>query len=418
MSHRFRWTLWLGLCILAGCGGGNSSGGSSGSSGATGSNVVPLTVGPGPAGGTFNIPYVSVTLCQHGTSTCATIDDVLVDTGSTGLRIMASALSSAGLTLSNTADPSNPSNSIAECLPFADGYTWGAVAIADVRVGGELASGLSVNIIDDNASFAPTVPASCTGMTTNTSLNSVADFSANAILGVGPFDQDCGTSCADCASFSAGCNTPNSDIYYSCNSGTNVCAFTPVALTAQVRNPVALFASDNNGVVLQLPSLPAAGQAGASGSLIFGIATQSNNALGSATVITTDSLGNFITVFNGQTLGSSFIDSGSNGYFFPDSSIPLCSSASDFYCPNSTVPLQAVNQGQNGTMRTVQFEITNLNSLDGSFYASATIGGPAATNAVLGSYFDFGLPFFYGKSVFTAIENKVAGSATGPYNAY
>ena len=65
-----------------------------------------------------------------------------------------------------------------------------------------------------------------------------------------------------------------------------------------------------------------------------------------------------------------------------------------------------------------QFEITNLNSLSGSFYASDTIGGPASTNAALGSYFDWGLPFFYGKTVFTAIEGKTAGSATGPYVAY
>src|SRR6202163_1159465 len=105
MSHRCRWTLWLGLCMLAGCGGGSSSGGSassssSSSSGAAVSNVVTLTVGAGPAaamGGTFNIPYASVKLCKPGTTTCATIDNVLVDTGSVMLPIIASAPPSAGL---------------------------------------------------------------------------------------------------------------------------------------------------------------------------------------------------------------------------------------------------------------------------------------------------------------------------------
>jgi hypothetical protein len=33
-------------------------------------------------------------------------------------------------------------------------------------------------------------------------------------------------------------------------------------------------------------------------------------------------------------------------------------------------------------------------------------------------YFDWGLPFFYGRSVFTAIEGQAAGSAVGPYYAY
>ena len=66
----------------------------------------------------------------------------------------------------------------------------------------------------------------------------------------------------------------------------------------------------------------------------------------------------------------------------------------------------------------MQFEITSLNSLNGNFYAAPTIGGPAGAVTALGSYFDWGLPFFYGRSVYTAIEGKTAGSATGPYYAY
>jgi hypothetical protein len=338
---------------------------------------------------------------------------------------MASALQAAGLSLSVTVDPANANNSIAECLPFADGYTWGPVTAADVSIGGELAGALSVNIIDDNTSYAATAPGSCKNMGgSSTSLNSVTAFAANGVLGVGAFDQDCGASCADCASLSGGCSSPNSDIYYSCNTGANTCTFTPVALPAQVRNPVALFATDNNGVILQLPSVPATGQSGASGSLIFGIATQSNNGLGGATVITAGSDGDFTTTFNGQTLSRSFIDSGSNGLYFPDSSITVCTNtpanptASDFYCPSSPVMLSATNQGKNGSMSQVKFEITSVNSLNRNFYASPTIGGPAATNAMLGSYFDWGLPFFYGRSVYTAIEGKTAGTATGPYYAY
>jgi hypothetical protein len=382
-------------------------------------------------GGTFNIPYASVKVCQPGTSTCATINDVLVDTGSVGLRLMASALTAAGLTLAVTADPANASNSIAECLPFADGYTWGAVAVADVKLGGELASSVSVNIIDDNSSYAATPPTSCTtGLSqSTTSLNSVVAFAANGVLGVGIFDQDCGASCADCTSFAGGCGT-SSDLYYSCNTVNNTCAFTPVALTAQIRNPVALFATDNNGVILELPALPAAGQTGASGTLVFGIATQTNNGLGSAFVLATDGSGNFITTYKSQTLNGSFIDSGSNGLFFPDSTLTVCTStqadpmANEFFCPASTVALTAVNQGQDaadnpvGASSTVNFDITSLNSINGNFYATAELGGPAATNATLGSYFDWGLPFFYGKNVYTAIAGKTAGTATGPFYAY
>jgi hypothetical protein len=362
-----------------------------------------------------------VTLCQPGTSTCATINDVLVDTGSDGLRIFASALKSSGLTLAVQPDPITNGNTVAECVPFADGYTWGPLVTADVHLGGEVASSLTVNIIDDNGSYGPTAPSGCTGTTGNTSLNSVVAFSANGVLGVGTLDQDCGAACAECNSFTGGC-TPSSDIYFSCNSSGSTCAATQVAETAQVRNPVVLFAVDNNGVILQLPAIPTAGQTGATGSLIFGIGTQSNNALGNATVLTTDAVGNITTVYSGQSL-TGFFDSGSNGLYF-DSSITVCPNtasnpnASDFYCPSSPQMLTATNEGQNGASSVVPFEITNVENRVQSYYADATIGGPASPNANLGMYFDWGLPFFYGQSVYTAIEGRTAGSATGPYYAY
>lgn len=392
--------------------------------------MVAVAVDAGPVaanGGTYNIPYVSVKLCRPGTATCATITNVLVDTGSSGVRIMASALAAAGLSLSVTPDPNNSTHSIAECLPFADGYTWGPIATADVSLAGELASDVSVNVIDDNGSYAATPPTSCTTVlsSSTTSLNSVQAFAANGVLGVGIADQDCGASCANCASFTPnGCNTSMSDLYYSCNTGSNSCAFTPVALTSQVRNPVALFATDNNGVILSLQAIPTAGQTTATGTLTFGIDTQSNNLLGTAFVLTTDSSGNFTTMFNSQTLNSSFIDSGSNGLFFPDNSIPVCPNtgsnpnADDFFCPASTLSLMATNQNQLGATSLVNFQVANESTINAGFYADAALAGPAATNAQLGSYFDFGLPFFYNKRVFTAIDGAPAGTAVGPFYAY
>ena len=95
-----------------------------------------------------------------------------------------------------------------------------------------------------------------------------------------------------------------------------------VPLNQQVPNPVALFASDNNGVVFQLPAVPNGGSPAVNGSLVFGIGTQSNNGLGSATVLlvpdTGNNAGDIITSLNGQPYAQSFIDSGSNGYFFLD----------------------------------------------------------------------------------------------------
>jgi hypothetical protein len=413
-------TLLLGA---SGCGGGSDTPGDlsapSSPQSATAANVVGITVDLGPVAandGSFNIPFTTVTVCAPGTSSCATINNVLVDTGSYGLRLMASVLKAAGLALSNTTDPANASNTLAECLPFADGFTWGALSSVDLRIGGESANNVPINIIDDTGAFAASPPASCSSF--GTSLDTVSALGANGVLGIGVFVADCGVNCADCASYSGGCNNGN-DTYYSCATSANSCAFTPVALANQVSNPVSLFAADNNGVIVQMPALPAGGAPSASGYLVFGIGTQSNNGLGSAVVLTTDDAGDIITQFNGQSLSNSFFDTGSNALYFDDSSIPACPSGSGFYCPSSTLSFSATNQGQNGLSSTASFQIADLNGLSNANFALDDVGGQTSDVIGLGgNYFDWGLPFFYGRAVFTAFEGRSAGSSVGPYYAY
>ncbi len=85
-----------------------------------------------------------------------------------------------------------------------------------------------------------------------------------------------------------------------------------------------MFATDNNGVVLQLPAIADAGATSVSGSLIFGIGTQANNALSAPVIAVPDSgptAGAFQAVYRGTTLTDSFIDSGSSGLYFNDASI-------------------------------------------------------------------------------------------------
>ena len=375
---------------------------------------MPITVGPGPTPSSsfFNIPYASVTVCIADTSTCTTIQDVLVDTGSVGLRLLASALG--GLALTPQPDPNAPDNVIAECLPFADGYTWGPVATTDLTIGGEKASDVPINIIDDNSSFSPTVPSSCTS--NGISLSSVDLLGANGVLGVGLYTQDCGPYCAYSVS-----QQRSPYYYYSCTAST--CTPASEAVGSQVINPVVLFATDNNGVILQLPAIAATGATSATGYLVFGIGTEANNGLETATVLTVNPInGTFTTVFNTQTLSFSFLDSGSNGLFFLDNSIPNCpgnAQAMQFYCPTSTLSLLAMNEGQNGAMSTVPFQIADLSKLSQFDFALNDVGGTPTSIMGLGtSYFDFGLPFFYGRTVFTAINGMPAGSATGPYFAY
>jgi hypothetical protein len=169
-------------------------------------------------------------------------------------------------------------------------------------------------------------------------------------------------------------------------------------------------------VIVQLPSVPAQGSPSVSGSLVFGIGTRSNNGLGSALVYRVDDVGNFTTVFQGQSYPASFIDSGSNGLYFLDSTtagLPTCRDSDSFYCPPTTADLTATNRGANGTSAAVNFSIANAQQLFNTpNNAFSNLGG---TND---GAFDWGLPFFYGRNVYTAIELKTTPGGSGPYFAY
>jgi hypothetical protein len=181
-----------------------------------------------------------------------------------------------------------------------------------------------------------------------------------------------------------------------------------------------LFPTDNNGVIIQLPSVAAAGEATVSGYMIFGVDTETNNKSGSQTILTVDpTFGDFTTVFNSQSLPMSFLDTGSNGLYWDDSSITACSESgfTDFYCPTSTLSLSATLQGQNGTSVSESFSVGDAETLNGNFTAAPTLAGTfGGTNAT--STFDWGLPFYFGRTVYTVIQGGTTAVGTGPYVAF
>jgi len=400
------------LLMVAGCGGGGGGSSAPASTSTTTSpaitsntiaasadNVQPIVVDPGPRN-SVNIPFVSVTVCAPGSNAnCQTIDHVVVDTASTGLRLIGSVLSPA-LALTQQVDAGN--NAVAECAQFAGGFSWGPIKIADVKIAGELASNVPMQVIDD-AVFA--IAAGCSGK--GPSLNSVDALLANGILGVGFFRQDCGSACVQ---------TATTGTYYGCSTTTGACQQITLPLSKQVQNPVALFANDNNGVIVQLPAISATGAATVTGSLVFGIGTRSNNALGNATVFPVNATtGTFTTVYKGQPLTRSFIDSGSNALFFPDGTITRCSNNFAFYCPSETLNLSGTIQGTNGTTATINFSVGNTNALlqnNPGATAFNNIGGPML------NVFDWGLPFYFGRNVYHAIAGASTPRGAGPYIAF
>ena len=220
-------TVGLGLLFAVGCGGSSSS--HSNAVAPPASNVQAITVNAGPAGTYANGAFTSVTVCNPGTTTCQTIDGVLVDTGSSGLRLLSSLLTGVSLPQQKAASGSP----VVECLPFVSGYTWGPVETADVQMAGEKASSLAIQVINGTAYPVPTACAN-----QGSPQDTLSELGANGILGAGPFAQDCGSACATTG-------TTNPGLYYECPASG--CAVAAEALTQQVANPVALLRATITG---------------------------------------------------------------------------------------------------------------------------------------------------------------------------
>jgi Protein of unknown function (DUF3443) len=396
------------ICLAAiscGGGGGGTLSGPGGSSGTpSGSNVLSVVVNGGPAN-SVNTLFTTITVCVPGSTTCQTIDGIQIDTGSYGLRLLASVVT---LSLPVTAAPGG--GSLLECTPFLDGYSWGPIALVDLKVTGEIASSLPTQLIGD--SRFPNVPSDCSG-SAPTEEDTVAAFGANGILGIGPFVQDCGSVCVGTAIAAA---------YYACTTESS-CSNTTVPLASQVQNPITLFSVDNNGSIVSLPNVAAGGAASLTGSLIFGIDTQSNNQLSGQTVLAVNPDTSYLTtVFGTETLSSSFIDSGSNGIYFNDTNIATCTETgfTDFYCPAATESLSATLQGQNADGTTTGVSVTeSFSVINAETVPETDTVLPGLTGTITGSdSFDWGLPFFYGRNIAVGIDGYTTSVGTGPYIAF
>lgn len=435
--------------LLAACGGNSSettitggglSGGFTGpvvsADSPTGPNTTEIVIDTGPdsgfALGAANIPYVTVTLCKPGSaSECVVIDHVFLDTGSIGLRVFRGSVAALGLpALSLPADaPSNtPAGPAAECYPFVLGAVWGPLARADVRIGGELAPDLPIQVIDDAASPTLSPPQDCVAAANGGLLNTAASLQANGILGIGMVRYDCGLNCVT-GNYAGGFT-----LYYACPNGSASCVPAAVPGSLQMQNPIASFVADangvanNNGSAIVLPAVPDFGASIVKGRLVFGIGTQTNNQIpptAKVYPVGTDPANDTTYLTLGTTVGTmsypaSYIDSGSNALFFDDAAIKMgCQSSSGstggWYCPDSVLRNTATMSGRDGSSGAIELAIANADALFSTGNVGfANLGGSAGQGA---STFVWGLPFFYGRTVLTSIWGQ-ALSANGPWNAF
>jgi Protein of unknown function (DUF3443) len=412
--------LFLVLVMAASCGGGDN--GSSGTSSSpvlslpngpslpqiTGYNVLPVSVG-GPSQ-YANEATVTVTICDESNTICQTIDNILLDSGDYGLRIFQQVLNPSladALALSPVEINTEP---LYECIEYGDGSgVWGPVELASVTLSGEQPVLVPIQVIGLASFNSSTVCLPSPPLMTEPK-----DAGYNGSLGIGFFARDCGDLCT-----SAGTSW-----YFTCSVITKTCTSIAVSTSIQVQNPVAALPTDNNGVLVRFPSVPAGGSPSASGYLILGIGTQLNNIPSGVTAYAVDNnpgdpnppyYGNFTTKFEDATY-SAFLDIGSNGLFFASNQIPTITvGGAEWFNPPSLLTLYATNVGYpSGPAGEVEFQVNNFNTLaSSSNNVFSDLAGPGPD-----SWFDWGLPFFLGRNVYIGIEGTTSTLGTGPYWAY
>lgn len=349
-------------------------------------NVVRLTVRTPRSG--FNRLVLSVTVCEPDRGRCATIDDVMVDTGSTGLRLEASAVPS-WLRLPSLLGPDH--QPLAECLHFVHDDAWGLLYRADVRMGGLTAPRLPVQIIADGDDPQP---ASCPRSTVRPT--------SNGTLGLSPDLTDCRGPCRQ---------DPSHPGYYTCRDGTCVPVQGDVEPAYRLPNPVPALPRHNNGFVVELPAAPPGGAAEIAGTLTFGVGTSATNQLGASHVLPLDGHGRYTTVHDGRRYPASIIDSGTETYVLADDHLPRCESLAWAYCADPERQLESDMIGDDGARFPMRFEVGDYRAIRdrrvGVSDRLAVAADPASPTFV------WGAPFFMGKRVSIVLDGKAVPGASG-----
>jgi hypothetical protein len=347
----------------------------------------------------YNMPCVSVTICNpadpSNPNKCTTINNILLDTGSYGLRVFSSVLP-AGFQSNNLPQLlTTQSQNLAEKVEYGDGdCNWGPVVNAVVKLGssGEQTSPIPIQIID------------ATYLNNRFSCSSDPNaFGSNGILGVGPYAND-----------------GNVSTYYAINGKGVPLPYSSVTNNQLVKNPVAYLtnSSENNGITITLPAIGPYGAYNPIGYATFGV----NSALLNSNIYSIQPVSQ-IPISMTTTLLSvtpniqyGFLDTGSNGLFFitPELSNYNCNG---WYCPTNDITYTPNNTSGIVPISTT-ISVTNANTLFNTTNNNAANNLAGGLGGNFTQFIDYGLPFFFGKNVQICFSGKVCNGRNGPYWAF
>lgn len=373
-----------------------NSGGDAGGQSSNPSQAMNISVTPNSTGvcSNLNAPCVSLTICDSNNSNCSTINNVLVDTGSYGLRIFSSTINSNTIN-SLTSITDNNSNPVGECVSYGDGsQNWGGVYKSNIQLSSDsIAPNVPIQIIDANFQNKP---AAC--------YNAASDpttFGYNGVLGVGVYIADGGS-------------------YYSCpTSGT--CTSYQMPTAQQVSNPIAFLPSNNNGLTISFNGVSNNGSSNVTGILNFGVNTNSQNTISAANIYPAtyqSGLPTFNSTYNSNSYYS-FLDTGTNTLSLSNSGLTTCASPyTSWLCPSNTTTLNIGNYNSQNNLINSPISIANAFNLLNSNNSAFNNIGTVIPSGIGGQFIDYGLPFFYGKNIQIVFNGSNSNIGTGPFWAW
>jgi hypothetical protein len=340
----------------------------------------------------YNMPCVSVQICDTSNPTiCATVDNVLLDTGSYGLRVFASALPQA-FVQQNLHQILNSSNQpIAEIVNYGDGdCNWGPVVSGLIKMDAtDITSSIPLQLVDSSYLNNPF------GCSTNPQ-----EFGSNGILGVGPYPDDSSTG-----------------QYYIYNGQSGSLPYSPIE-SQVVKNPVAYLSNltSRKGITIALPQIGNYGGYNAVGYMTFGV----NSAIVNSHIYPISPQGILpitmpTSVNELANIQYGFLDTGSNGLFFitPTLASYVCNG---WYCPPETLNFNATNLDVGNVPVPTEFSIINAYTLFNTTNnnAASNLGG-RIDDPEFTPFIDYGLPFFFGKQVQICFDGSTCNGRAGPY---
>ncbi len=385
-------SLCLLFTIIISCNNGGSS-----TANTAHDNVTSIIVDSGYNESGSNIPYVTVTICKPGTLQCQVLDHVILDTGSTGFKIDQSQLTLNDLPIITYSDLP-----LYECALYGAGYLFGSLAYADIKLSGETAINIPIEIINDGSQDG--VPTSCSN---GVSFVDLSALGAKAIIGINVISNPN--------------NTYFPLVYTSSNQESYSLIADPNTIPVKLNvNPIAAFIADNNGAILQLPFVDNTSNTPIDGTLTFGLNTQADNIvsesiyklLGSPNQI--DYIGAFIAD-SGELVTQAIFDSGTPVLAFYSTVINQCPESGDmagYYCPDNGVQLwtSILTNYSSGVVVPIN-ELIESYAFSEKFSVVPFLGYMMDASENLTIY---GLPAFFGRSIYLGFEGNSTDRVNTP----